>query len=68
MSKKIFLATAAAALCFPTLCWAHPGHMTEQGLLHYFTDPYHMAVAILLAGGSLAAVKLFRRREERARD
>ena len=30
---------------------AHPGHGLETGLLHFFSDPFHLTVALALAAG-----------------
>ena|GEM_PF-1171469 len=43
------LSIVLAALCGPTVAWAHPGHGLGDGtsLLHYLTSPIHVGGAML---------------------
>jgi hypothetical protein len=59
-----------AALCFSALAQAHSGHGRDGGdstLLHYLSEPEHVAALVLLVAVIGGAIGLRRRRRRRDR-
>lgn len=56
------------ALCVPVLAIAHPDHSAETGfnLVHFLTDPFHLAAAALVASPFVVAVCWRRRGSSRS--
>jgi len=66
MSKLAITTTVAGLLLLPGVSAAHPGHGAEFGLLHYLTDPFHLAGAVLIAAAGVVLVALARRLSRRS--
>ena len=64
MRKLGLLTLALTAITSGSPIWAHPGHgvtpAEPNGLMHFFTEPFHLLPLIALAGAAYVVYRFLR--------
>ena len=65
MKKLILALKTGFAVLLPFAGIAHPGHGETEGytITHYFTEPVHVTVSVILLAGAMLTISYIRRKK-----